>query len=273
MRAALLLVLLAACSRRDGTVRASGSSAFQPLVLAAKERFEATHRETSVELSVGGSQKGLADVAAGAVHLGNSDVFAPPDMTDLVDHKVAVVGFAPVAHKGPHNEAVRALSREQLARIFTGAVRSWKDVGGADQPIVVINRAPGSGTRAVFARVIMGSDAFVESQTEDSSGTLVAKLRQTRGAISYVALPYVDEALKVLPLAIEGRVVEASVETITTDAYPLWGYEHVYTKGPPVGVARAFLDYMLSPAFQDEVLPRVRGYVPVSAMKVRRDGY
>ena len=62
------------------TIRASGSSALQPLVNAAKEKFETDNRSVSVEVSAGGSKKGLADVASGAVHSGNSDIFAPDDM-------------------------------------------------------------------------------------------------------------------------------------------------------------------------------------------------
>ena len=92
----------------SATVRISGSSALQPLVNAAKEKFEATHKGMSVDVSAGGSKKGLADVASGAVQIGDSDIFA--DAKDqLVDHKVAVVGFAAMANKGPYNEKVAAL--------------------------------------------------------------------------------------------------------------------------------------------------------------------
>ena len=78
------------------TVRVSGSSALQPLVNAAKEKFETDNRATSVEVSAGGSKKGLSDVAIGAVHIGDSDIFAPADMQGLVDHILVghLVGFA-----------------------------------------------------------------------------------------------------------------------------------------------------------------------------------
>ena len=171
------------------TIRASGSSALQPLVNAAKEKFETDNKSISVEVSAGGSKKGLADVASGAVHIGNSDIFAPDDMkASLVDHKVAVVGFASMANNGPFNEKVPALTLEQMAKVFKGEIKDWKDLGGAPQPIVVINRAAGSGTRTVFGNAVLGGDKFVEGQTEDNSGALVAKLKQTKGAISYLAL-------------------------------------------------------------------------------------
>ncbi len=154
-----------------GSVQVSGSSALQPLVNAAKEKFEVKYKGVSVEVSAGGSKKGLADVSAGAVQIGDSDIFAPDDLkAQLMDHRVAVVGFAAMANKGPFNEKIAALSLPEMAKIFMGTVTNWKDVGGTNQPIVIINRAPGSGTRAVFANIVLGGDKFVESQTEENSG-------------------------------------------------------------------------------------------------------
>jgi phosphate transport system substrate-binding protein len=254
------------------TVRASGSSALQPLVNAAKEKFEAENKATSVEVSAGGSKKGLADVISGAVHIGNSDIFAPADMkAQLVDHKVAVVAFAAMANKGPFNDGVRALTLEQLAKVFNGTVKDWKDLGGSAQPIVVINRAAGSGTRTVFGNAVLGGDTFTEGQTEDNSGALVAKLKQTKGAISYLALSFQDEALLTVQLKTDKGVVGANADTISTGTYPIWAYEHMYTKGEATGATKAFLDYVLSADFQTKVLPTVKGFLPVTPMKLTKD--
>jgi phosphate transport system substrate-binding protein len=289
-----LVVLLAACDRtpppapeppagssttsaaqpdtKKGTVRASGSSALQPLVNAAKEKFEVQNKGISVEVSAGGSKKGLADVASGAVQIGDSDIFAPDDMkAQLVDHKVAVVGFAAMANKGDHNAKVASLTKEQLAKVFSGQVKDWKELGGAAQPIVVINRAAGSGTRAVFGNAVLGGDKFVESQTEDNSGALVTKLKQTKGAISYLALSFVDPELVTLPMKTDSGVVEPTRENVESGAWPIWSYEHMYTKGEPTGATKTFLDYMASAAFQNEVVPSVKGFIPVTSMKVTRD--
>ncbi len=262
----------AAASKEVGTIRASGSSALQPLVNVAKEKFEAKNKGMSVEVSAGGSKKGLADVASGAVQIGNSDIFAPEDLkAQLVDHKVAVVGFAAMANKGPFNEKVTALTKEELAKVFAGTITDWKDLGGAAQPIVVINRAPGSGTRTVFGNAILGGDKFVESQTEDNSGALVAKLKQTTGAISYLALSFQDDALVTLALKTDGAVVAATTANITGGTYPVWAYEHMYTKGEPTGATKAFLDYVVSAEFQNDGLPGVKGFIPVTQMKAQRD--
>ncbi len=257
---------------KKGAVRASGSSALQPLVNAAKEKFEAQNKGISVEVSAGGSKKGLADVASGAVQIGDSDIFAPDDLkAQLVDHKVAVVGFAAMASKGEWSAKVTSLTKDQLAKVFAGQIKDWKELGGAAQPIVVINRAAGSGTRTVFGNAVLGGDKFVESQTEDNSGALVAKLKQTKGAISYLALSFVDPELVTLSMKTDKGVVEPTRENVESGAWPIWSYEHMYTKGEPTGPAKAFLDYVASPSFQNEVVPSVKGFIPVTSMKVSRD--
>jgi phosphate transport system substrate-binding protein len=198
----------AATAPAGGTVQVSGSSALQPLVNAAKEKFEATHKGVSIDVSAGGSKKGLADVASGAVLIGDSDIFAPEDLkSQLVDHRVAVVGFAAMANKGDFNTKVSAVGMPELAKVFSGDLKSWKDVGGTAQPIVVINRSPNSGTRAVFGSIVLGGDKFVESQTEDNSGALVLKLKQTKGAISYLALSFADPDLQLFGIKSDAGVV------------------------------------------------------------------
>jgi phosphate transport system substrate-binding protein len=254
-----------------GPVRVSGSSALQPLVNAAKERFEKENAGASIEVSAGGSKKGLVDVSSGAVQIGDSDIFAAPDQKELVDHKVAAVGFAAMANRGPYNAKVSALAFEQLGKIFRGEVKNWKDLGGGNQPIVVINRAPASGTRAVFGGIVLGGDKFVEGQTEDNSGALVAKLKQTKGAISYLALSFKDDDLVTISIKGDAGVVDPSDGNIESGAYPIWSYEHMFTKGEATGQAKAFLDYVLAPDFQKSVLPTVKGFIPVTNMKVTKD--
>ncbi len=253
------------------TVRASGSSALQPLVNAAKEKYEAAHAGASIEVSAGGSKKGLSDVASGASDIGNSDIFAAADQKELVDHRVAVVGFAAMANKGTFDEKIRALTKEQLAKIFSGEIKDWKDLGGSAQAIVVINRAAGSGTRTVFGNIVFGGDKFVESQTEDNSGALVAKLKQTKGAVSYLALSFADADLVTFDLKTDKGIVSPRPDTIESGAYPIWSYEHMYTKGEATGGAKDFLDYVQSAPFQNDVLPTVKGFIPVTAMRVTRD--
>lgn len=251
----------------SGSIKVSGSSALQPLVNVAKEEFERSHPGVSVEVSAGGSHKGLADVASGVVQIGTSDVEAPPELAgDLVDHRVAVMAFAVMANAGPHNAGVRSLRTSDLAGVFSGTIDNWKALGGGDMPIVVIHRAVGSGTRAVFERAILRGAAASETRTEDNSGALVFKLERTPGAISYLATSFARESLRVFALDDGHGPVEPTDRNVFAGRYPLWSWEHFYTRGPAQGPTATFIEHVLSPRFQDATLPTVKGFLPVRAM-------
>lgn len=255
-----------------GTITASGSSALQPLAEQASITFKTKNPNATVNVQGGGSGTGLTQVMQGAVDIGDSDIFANEktgiDAATLTDHKVAVVGFAAVA-----NEKIKVenLTKAQLINIFTGKVTNWKEVGGDDIKIQVINRPKSSGTRASFKKYGLDGKDEVEglALTEDSSGAVKKIIQSTAGSIGYLASSYLSTeankaGLKIMKL--DG--IEMNKDNITTGKYNIWSYEHMYTKGEAKDLAKSFLDYMVS----DEVKPLITklGYVPITEMKVQR---
>lgn len=257
----------------SGNILAVGSTALQPLVEQAGQKFMAVDKYKSVTVQVqgGGSGTGLTQVSDGQATIGNSDVFAEEKLKDaakakeLVDHQVAVVAIAPVSNK---DAGVTDLTKEQLVDIFSGKIKNWKDVGGKDQAIVIVNRPGSSGTRATFEKFALGTkvEDIQGSIQEDSSGTVKKLVSETPGAIGYLALSYLDDKLQVLKYG----GVEATVENVEAGKYPVWAYQHMYTKGEPNAATKAFLDYMLSDEIQQKDVKDL-GYIPVSGMKVKRD--
>lgn len=263
----------AAKTELSGTITATGSTALQPLADQVAKMFNEKNPKVTVNVQGGGSGTGLKDVAAGNAQLGNSDVFAeeklPADQAkDLVDHKVAVVGFAAVTN---NKVKVDNLTKQQLIDIFTGKITNWKEVGGDDMKIVILNRPASSGTRATFKKYALDNkeEATGSALTEDSSGAVAKALQQTEGGISYLASSFLSigenkKNLKVLKF--EG--VEMSKDNITSGKYPIWSYEHMYTKGEAKDVTKAFLDYMGSSDVKATI--DKLGYIPTVDMKVTR---
>ncbi|WP_411503178.1 phosphate ABC transporter substrate-binding protein [Brevibacillus centrosporus] len=247
-------------------VTAVGSTALQPLVEQTAKDYMAKNQGVQIQVQGGGSGTGLSQVASGAATIGNSDIFAEEKSgipaNELVDHKVAVVGMA--AAVSPKVK-VDNLTKQQLIDIFTGKITNWKEVGGDDMKITLVNRPKSSGTRATFNKFAMDGKEEAEGITEDSSGTVRKIIAETPGAIGYLALSYFNDTVKALKL--DG--VEANAENIATNKYPVWAYEHMYTKGEPTGNAKAFLEYILSDEVQKKTITDL-GFLPITDMKVER---
>ena len=263
----------AACDALSGTVNCSGATSFQKLVEAAAANFMDANPDVTIAITGGGSGQGLSDVKDGKAQIGRSDVFAEEkldaaDAKKLEDHTVAVVGMGPIVNS---KVDVDDLTTEQLKGIFTGKITDWKEVGGTAGKIQVIERKAGSGTRATFEAAVLGGekapDDFAPVAEEDSSGTVVDKIQQTEGAISYLAFSYYDDT-KFKALKVDG--VDPTKANVESGKFNIWAYEHMYTAADADAATKAFVEYMLGDDVQGSLVEK-EGFIPMSGMKVQKD--
>ena len=243
-----------------------GSTALQPLVEKAASEYDQEHGG-NITVQGGGSGTGLSQVQEGAVQIGNSDVFASQQSgikaNELVDHKVAVAGIAPIVNDGV---SVKNITMKQLQDIFAGKITNWKQLGGKNQKIVVINRAKGSGTRVTFESDVMKGKKMMNAQEQESNGTVQKIVSNTPGAISYLSFSYL-RSQGIHPLSIDG--VKPTYKNVQTNKWKIWSYEHMYTKGKPTGETKKFLEYMMSDKVQNSLVSDLK-YISVNKMQVEK---
>ena len=235
----------------SATITAAGSSALKPLADDAADAFAELYPDVAITIDAGGSGEGLKQVAEGTVDIGNSDVPAEEKLdaeqaAELVDHQVCVITMAPIVNMDVAEAGVTDLTKDQLISIFTGETTNWSEVGGPDEDIVLVTRPTSSGTRATFQKYALdgNEEASNASMETDDSGVLLQNVKDTQGTIGYVALSYLTDDAGVATVAIDG--VEPTLENTYNGTYPVWTYEHMYTKGEPSEAAAAFLEYIMS---------------------------
>ena len=182
-----------------GTISLGGSTSMEKLCEAMSESFMEANQGVTVTVEYTGSGAGLEALAAGSIDIGNASRGLKDEekANGSVENIVAIDGIAAITDK---NNSVTDISSEDLAKIYTGEIANWNEIGGEDQPIVVIGREAGSGTRDAFEELLEVSDACNYAQELDSTGAVLAKTASTPGAIGYVSLDVVDDTVIALSL-------------------------------------------------------------------------
>ena len=196
---------------------------------ALKEAIREDYPELSLEPQFTGSGSGIKAVASGKVDIGNSSRALTDEekAQGIEENVVALDGIAMITEK---SNTVKNLTKQQLADIYTGKIKNWKEVGGADQKIVVVGREAASGTRGAFEEILDIKDKCQYANELNETGAVVAKVQETKGAIGYVSLDIVEDSKdKVNTLQLDG--ITASESTILDGSYQLQRPFVMATKG------------------------------------------
>ena len=227
----------------SGSISMVGSTSMEKLANALSEAFMEEHPDVTVTAEFVGSGAGIEAVTNGTTDIGNSSRSLKDEekAAGVVENVVAIDGIAVCVD--PANE-VADLTKEQLTNIYNGTVTNWKEVGGADEPIIVIGREAGSGTRGAFEELVDLVDGCKYANELDSTGAVIAKVASTPGATGYASLDALDDSVKALSL--EG--VEATAENIKAGNYFLSRPFVMATKGEiseQNDLVQAWFDFVL----------------------------
>jgi len=263
---ALLLVvaacLVGGCRRSEEQsatqLTVTGSTTILPIAEVAAEDFMAANDGKNILVAGVGSSAGIESVAKGTSDIGTSsrDLKPEEDSLGLVDTKIALDAIAVIVNL---DNPVDSLTTSQVADIFAGKIRNWNEVGGRDMEIGLVNRDEASGTREAFSKIVLkGGDFDPTAAVLSGTGQVRSVVAQSPIAIGYISLGFADTSVKAL--TIDG--VTAEEKTVADGTYPISRVLHFFTKGEPKGLAKAYIDFVLSAKVQDEVV-RDAGFLPI----------
>lgn len=243
----------------NGTISLAGSTSMEKLCEAMSESFMEVNPGVSVTVEYTGSGAGIESLAAGSVDIGNTSRGLKDEekANGSVENIVAIDGIAVITN---NTCTIKDVSAENLAKIYTGEISDWSELGADEQPIVVIGREAGSGTRDAFEELLEVKDSCMYAQELDSTGAVLAKVAATPGAIGYVSLDVVDDT--VTGLMIDG--VEPTEEEIIAGNYILQRPFVMATKGEVSeqnALVQAWFEYIHSDAGK-EVIKQVGLIIP-----------
>jgi phosphate transport system substrate-binding protein len=245
------------------TLKVTGSTTVLPIAQAAADAYMAGHATADVQVTGGGSSVGVQAIGEGTADIGmSSRDLKAEEMTrypDLVTTTIANDGIAIIVH--PSN-TIASLTMAQIKAIYKGEIINWNEVGGPDQTIVVIGRDSASGTREFFSEKVMNREDFVATQLDkNSNGAVKQTVAQTPGAIGYVSLGYIGADVRAVPVIVEGTPVGPTVENVVSRTYPIARPLLMITRGTPSGLAKDYIDFILS--LQGQKIVSDEGFVPV----------
>ncbi len=249
--ASLTVLSVSGCGGEGGqTITVTGSTTLLTMTEAAAQLYEKEHPGVRVLVQGGGSSAGVEAVSSGTADIGSAsrDLKGEEEKLGLVDHAVAIDAIAIIVN--PRNP-VDGLGKSEAASIFRGRIANWKQVGGLDEEIVLVNRDEASGTREAFSKSVLDEKPFDKyAVILPGTGQVRSVVSDASAAIGYISVGFLTDEVK--PLALDG--VRPTQENVKARRYGVQRTLHYFTKGAAKGLAKDFIDFVLSPKIQKDIV-------------------
>jgi phosphate transport system substrate-binding protein len=276
--AGLTIAMLAGCGGTEttesdglsGEIKVIGSDTVLPVAQMTAEMFMEANPDAIISVTGGGSGVGIAALIDGTTNIANASRGIKDKEIEEAEAKGITPNEIKIADDGLSvivnpELGLESLTIAQIKDIFTGKVSNWKEVGGPDLQIVAITRDNSSGTYAFFKEEVLDDEDFrADALTEPSNGNIVKNVSQTKGAIGYVGLAYLNDSVVSLSVAKEdgAALVAPSLETVKDGTYPIARPLFMYTNGEPTGLVKAYIDFVLSA--EGQAIVTEIGFIPVN---------
>jgi len=263
-----LVAVTGAFAQLNGTYTFGGSTTVAPIAYPAIEQFQKDNPGVKISYEAVGSGAGLKGLLAGQFTLaGSSAEFTADQLQGAVPTEIALDGLSVIVNK--KDTGIKNISMADLARIYHGDVTNWKQVGGADKPIVVVNRDESSGTYAAFWELVcqkpFGKAIAYTKNTivTKENGEVAVKVLSTPGAIGYVGMAFAQEVVKAGGIELSIDKVLPTTANVIAKKYPISRYLYLITKSAPAAgsVEKAFIDFILSP--KGQAIVKSADYIPL----------
>ncbi len=257
----ILIAFVFAKSHNEITI--TGSTTVLPITQKCAELFMQHHKDIEISVRGGGSSVGIAGLLNGSVDI--ADASRPMKEKEIEKAKkkginpietiIAKDGIAVIVNK---KNKIKNITIEQIEKIYTGEITNWKELGGADLPIIVISRDISSGTYEAFEKLALHHKKVLPSALNLASNkACAATVTTTEGAIAYIGLGYVNDNMNILKV----NGIIPTQKTVINGTYPLSRPLYIYTNGKPKGNIKLFIDFILSNEGQKIV--KSVGYIPI----------
>lgn len=262
---------LFSCAKNE-SITISGSTTVLPVISNAADAFKTAHQELNIIVNAGGSGVGMNQLGEKKTQVGmiSRDIteeeiakYPKANFNVIAIGKDAVVA---VVSSEIYDAGIKELTIAQLAAIYKGEVKNWKELGGPDKDILCVDKEAARGTRHVFMEIVLGdkeaeapgADLVLGSNNEEQTAIV-----QSDAAIGMLSNAWLNKDVKGLNIKMtDGTSIEPTIANIINGTYPITRNLEIVTRGKPTGQLKEFIDYILSPEGQKFV--EEAGYVKIN---------
>lgn len=249
------------------TISIGGSTTVQKYIELAAEAYSSTHPGISFNINGGGSTAGYALIVDRRLHVGMmSRELSEQEKQALGDTRViafALDAIVPIVSREIYESGIHQISPENLAAIYRGHITNWKNIGGPDRRIFVVDKNTYHGTRHVFSDYVLGSVSEPSASVVlDSDDDVVRLVKSSDQAIGYVGIGYIAPTIRTLSLEINGKAISASTANIRSGAHPLSRKLYLLVPKAAPDYVQTFVQFILSR--EGQMLVHKAGYIPMA---------